>query len=172
MICPSCGHDNVPGNDACGHCQQSLTPLDRPIATDRVERSLVEDRVAVLPPKPVITLTAMTPIRDAIRHMLENDVGAVLVVDDQGKLQGIFSERDLLKRLAGVEKDYMALPIGRFMTPRPVTVGAGDTLNFVLHKMDGGGYRHVPVVDGGKPVSVISVRDMLRHMMKLCKDAT
>jgi CBS domain-containing protein len=171
MICPSCGHDNVPGNEVCSHCHQSLTPLDRPIAANRVERSLMEDQVRSLPPMPIVTLLPQTPVRDAIRAMLERNVGAVLVVDEQGKLVGIFGERDILKRVAGKGNGTMDQPIADFMTARPVTVAPSDTLNFVLHKMDGGGYRHVPVTDAGKPLSVISVRDMLRHIMKLCKDA-
>ena len=60
--------------------------------------------------------------------------------------------------------------VGQFMTPRPTAVHQHDTLNYVLHKMDGGGHRHVPVLDDGRPTSVISVRDMLRHILKLCKD--
>ena len=56
MICPSCGHDNLPGNETCSHCQQSLTALDLPCAGSRVEKSLMHDQVTVLPPKPVITI--------------------------------------------------------------------------------------------------------------------
>ena len=52
MICPVCSHDNLPGAEQCGHCLQDLTQLDRPTAHDRVERSLLEDRVAVLNPRP------------------------------------------------------------------------------------------------------------------------
>src|SRR4051794_21893160 len=170
MICPSCGHDNVPGNEACSHCLQSLTALDRPMATTPIERSLMEDRVGILPPKPIITLAPETHVREAVRVMLERNIGTVLVVDPQDNLLGIFGERDLLKRVAGLQDDYMDQPIGSYMTPRPMTVGPAETLNFVLHKMDGGGYRHVPVVEHGKPIRVISVRDMLRHILGLCKD--
>jgi CBS domain-containing protein len=46
-----------------------------------------------------------------------------------------------------------------------------DTLNFVLQKMDAGGYRHVPVVEAGKPVGIISARDMLRFLTRLCREA-
>ncbi len=168
MICPTCGFDNVPGIEHCGHCQQDLTPLDRPCAGNRIERSLMEDQVLVLRPKNPATIPAGMPLREAIRRMLENNVGALMVVDDAGKLLGIFSERDLLKKVAGLIDDYAALPVGQFMTPKPETVTPTDTLNFVLHKMDGGGYRHVPVVDDGKPVNVVSVRDMLRYITKLC----
>ena len=45
-----------------------------------------------------------------------------------------------------------------------------DTLAFALHKMDVGGYRHVPVVKGGQPLGMLSVRDMLRHITRLCKE--
>jgi CBS domain-containing protein len=170
MICPSCGHDNLPGNETCSHCQQSLTPLDLPCAGSRVEKSLMCDQVKVLPQNPVVAIPSNSTIREAIELMLEKNVGAVLVVDGAGKLLGIFSERDLLKRVAGVIDQPLDQPVGQFMTPRPVAVNPCDTLNYVLHKMDGGGHRHVPVIDGGKPASVISVRDMLRHIMKLCKE--
>jgi len=56
------------------------------------------------------------------------------------------------------------------MTPNPETVTSGDTLAFALGKMDAGGYRHLPVVAGGKPVGVISVRDVLRHVTDVCPE--
>src|SRR5262245_36449857 len=139
MICPSCGHDNLPGNETCSLCQQSLTPLDFPCAGSRVEKSLMCDQVAVLPPKPVVTIGAETTIREAIDLMLEKNVGAVFVVDAAGKLLGIFSERDLLKRVAGLIDNPLDQPVGPYMTPRPVAVARHDTLNYVIHKMDGGG---------------------------------
>jgi len=171
MICPTCGWDNVPGVEICGHCQQDLTPLDRPCAGNRIERSLMEDQVLQLRPKKPTTIPPDMPLAEAIHVMLENNIGALLVVDDAGQLLGILSERDLLKKVAGLHDDYAALPVAQFMTAKPETVALTDTLNFVLHKMDGGGYRHVPVIEGGKPVHVISVRDMLRHITKLCDGA-
>jgi len=56
------------------------------------------------------------------------------------------------------------------MTPHPETVGPADPLAFALGKMAGGGYRHLPVVKDGQPVGVISVRDILRHIVWLCRD--
>jgi CBS domain-containing protein len=54
------------------------------------------------------------------------------------------------------------------MTRNPETVSLNDSLALALQKMDVGGYRHLPVVEDGKPVGVISVRDMMRHLTKLC----
>lgn len=168
MICPTCGWDNVPGSEECQNCQQDLTPLDRPEARDRVERSLMYDPVSLLQPRPPVTVPLTATVGQALALMLEHNLGAVLVVDEAGKLRGIFSERDLLKKIAGLYESYTDLPIARFMTPDPETVQLHDTLNFALHKMDIGGYRHLPVVVGDRPVGVISVRDMLRHITRLC----
>jgi CBS domain-containing protein len=170
MICPTCGWDNVPGSEECQNCQQDLTPLDRPEARDRVERSLMEDPVSVLLPRPPVTVSAAGTVAEALAIMLHHDLGSVLVVDEAGQLRGIFSERDLLKRVAGLHEDFAALPICQFMTANPETITPADTLNLALHRMDVGGYRHLPVVEGGRPVGVISVRDMLRHITRLCKE--
>ena len=151
MICPTCGWDNLPGNEECSNCQQDLTPLDRPTPNNKVERSLMEDPVMALAPKEPVTLGAGATVRDAIQTMLTRNIGSVLIVDEAGMLVGIFSERDLLKKVAGIHADYPGLPLRDFMTANPETVKPTDTLNFVLHQMDGGGYRHVPVVVEGRP---------------------
>ena len=170
MICPNCGHDNLPGGEECSNCQQDLTQLDRPTAQDRVERSLMEDPVSALQPRTPVTVRPTATIGEAIQTMLGEDLGALLVVDSEGKLLGIFSERDLLTKVAGLHDAYAELPVGQFMTANPETVTFEDTLAFVAHKMDIGGFRHLPVLKDGRPSGVISVRDMLRHITRLCND--
>ena len=169
MICPSCGCTNLPGAETCRNCQQDLTKWDQPLPSNRIEQSLMEEPVSVLPIHPPKTVQPDTPLRDAIARMLEGNIGAVLVVDAGGRLLGILSERDLLRKVAGVHEAYADLPVSRFMTARPETVTPTDTLNYALQKMDAGGYRHVPVVEDGRPISVVSVRDMIRHITRLCK---
>jgi CBS domain-containing protein len=169
MICPHCGYDNLPGSEECTNCLMDLTQLDRPIAHNRIERSLMEDPVRVLQPKKPITVDPKISVSETIQLMLARDIGALLVVAGDGKLVGIFSERDLLTRIAGLHADYAQLPIEKFMTPKPETVTASDTLAFALHKMDVGEYRHMPVLEDGRPVGMISVRDLLRYITRLCK---
>ncbi|MCS6850676.1 MAG: CBS domain-containing protein [Gemmataceae bacterium] len=170
MICPNCGYDNLPGSEECSSCQQDLTQLDRPTANNRVEQSLMEDRVGLLEPRKPITVKADATIREAIQTMMSHSVGSLLVVDDDGRLIGVFTERDILTKIAGRPEGWMDLPVGPFMTPKPECVTSNDTLAFALHKMDIGGYRHLPVVREGKPEGVISVRDMLRHITQLCRE--
>ncbi len=169
MICPSCGCENLPGNEECVNCKLDLTLLDLPTASNCVERSLMEDPVALLHPKKPITIRACTPLHAAIQAMLACEIGTLLVTDEQGKLVGILSERDLLTKVAGLHENFAHLQAGDFMTAHPETINDSDTLDFALNKMETGGYRHLPVMADGVPQGVISVRDMLRHIVRLCK---
>jgi CBS domain-containing protein len=171
MICPSCCHKNLPGDDVCKHCKQPLTPFDLPTPENQVERSVMYDQVKTLKQNPPVTIGETATIGDAMALMVSANVGAILIVDDRGLLVGIFSERDMLKKTIASVANFQDLPITQFMTRRPETVSATDTLNFVLQKMDAGGYRHVPVLENGKPVGLISARDMLRFLTRLCRDA-
>src|SRR5579884_4182767 len=119
MICPHCAYDNLPGSEHCENCQADLTQLDQPVAQDRVERSLMEDPVSQLNPRRAVTLPPDVPVTQAIQVMLSHDIGAVLIVDDTGKLVGIFSERDLLTKVASPRVDHTMRPVSDFMTPDP-----------------------------------------------------
>ena len=100
--------------------------------------------------------------------MLSKEIGALLIVDPSGHLLGILSERDLLMKVADPKFADVEQSLERFMTSSPETVTSTDTLAFALHKMDVGGYRHLPVLTGGMPTGVISVRDMLTHITRMC----
>lgn len=170
MICPTCTYDNLPGSEECDRCHTPLTQLDLPAAHDRVERSLMEDRVSVLAPRLPVTVPASATVRLAVELMLARGIGAVLVVNDEDHLVGIFSERDLLTKVMSDRDSNYELPVEQFMTGKIETVTVEHTLAYALRAMDMGGYRHLPVVMDGLPVGVISVRDMLRHITRLCKD--
>jgi CBS domain-containing protein len=169
MICPNCGFVNLPGNEECSHCHQDLTQLDLPIPQNHIEKSLMEESVRVLRPRQPVTVAPTATVQEAMQIMLDHNIGALLVVDAEGKLRGIFSERDVLRKVAGSSRGYTELPVTEFMTPNPETITADDPLAFALHKMDIGGYRHLPLVADGRPFGVVSVRDMLRHITRLCK---
>src|SRR5262245_18920911 len=120
MLCPRCGHDNVPGLDVCSRCWQDLAQIDLPVGHDRVESSLLEDCIGCLNPRPPVTVNGSTTVRQAVRIMTEQGVGAVLVVDSSGKLEGILSERDLLTWAADLPGDQLDSRLAReFMTDDP-----------------------------------------------------
>jgi CBS domain-containing protein len=169
MICPSCGHSNLPGADECVKCQFALASVDMPTPGDKVEGSLMTDTVAVLKPRQSVTVSETAPLGTAVGVMLATKVGAVLVTGPDDSLVGILTERDFLTKVVG-QSGYEGLPVRQFMTPNPETVVLSDPLAFALRKMDVGGYRHLPVVENGKPIGVVSVRDVIRHITRLCKE--
>lgn len=170
MICPLCGHKgNLPGADWCVWCLFDLAAIDRPTPSDRVEQSLMGDPVTVLPPRPTTQVDEYATVGQAIQAMIHQQVGAVLVTSEAGTLIGILTERDCLTKVAG-SRGVAALPVTAVMTRDPETVASTDTLAVVLGKMAGGGYRHLPVVVQGRPVGIISVRDVLTHIVRLCQD--
>jgi CBS domain-containing protein len=163
MRCPACDHANPPGADECERCQTPLAALDAPTPHGPVETSLLSDPVSTLEPRPPVTVSVTAKLGEAIRAMIDQRVGALLVTGPAGELVGILTERDFLAKVAG-QKGYEQLPVDRFMTTSPETVSPNDLLVAALAKMDTGGYRHLPVVQDGKPVGVISVRDVLRYL--------
>jgi len=169
MICPSCGHVNVPGADECERCLFSLASLDNhPTGSDAIETSVLNDPVSTLRPKPPVTISVDAMLGLALDRMVEHQVGALLVVDAEVKLVGILTERDYLRKVIGLIDDYARQPLQSFMTADPETVGPDDPLAVALQKMDVGGYRHLPVVAEGRPIGLVSVRDVIRHITRLC----
>ncbi len=163
LICPDCGAENIDGVDTCESCGQSLTMLNKPQrAPSPVGDGMLRDQIQALNPKQPVTTTPDTPLEDALHIMLENKIGSILVTENE-KLVGIFSERDVVNRV-GVEFDTLrGQPISDFMTPSPGTLEAENKIIFAVHKMAIGRYRHIPIVEGDRPVGVISIRDILRY---------
>jgi CBS domain-containing protein len=96
---------------------------------------------------------------DAIRLMLEAGVGSVLVVDGPEPI-GIFTERDVLK-LAGAGASFATVLLRDVMTPKPVTVSADDGILAAAQLMGERNLRHLPVVEGGNLVGIVSIKDVL-----------
>lgn len=107
-----------------------------------------------------VMLPSDTTIRAAATLMKGRSIGSVLVVDD-GKLVGIFTERDALFKVLAQSIDPDSTPISAVMTTKLTTVTADGTLLHALHLMHDCGFRHVPVVNGEAPVGIVSIRDAL-----------
>lgn len=161
MICPHCGHVNIEGVDTCEECQQSLVELSRPQRATTVERTLHRLRLEAVMTKNPVTVTPETTVGECLKILVDRSIGCLLVAD-QGRLVGIFSERDALMRLNSSAANLHSRSIAEFMTPAPETLTADSRLALALHKMDIGGYRHVPVLDENEQIAgIVSVRDAL-----------
>ena len=163
ITCPLCGYENIDGEDTCEKCESSLYELSNPRPHSSEERHILKDRLYVLGPRRAITVSADTRVGEVLQTLVKHGVGCVLVTRDDDLL-GIFTERDALMRL-NVEAEQLAeRPISDFMTPNPQTLEITDKIAYALHKMDVGGYRHIPILTDGRLTGVISLRDVLKYM--------
>ena len=115
---------------------------------------------AVIAGRSLVTASIDDSVEKAAKTMAEANVGAVLIVTN-GRLEGVFTERDLLKRVVAVGKDPQTTLLTEVGTFDPVTISPERQLGHAMHLMMIGGFRHVPVVDNGEVVGVVSARDML-----------
>lgn len=167
--CPYCKHDNIAGSDHCEKCLHSFTQKDVPQPTkDKFQRKLMTEQVADFISKtPPILVRPDTPVGEVIEKMqLLPTKGCVLICDENKRLIGIASIRDILLKVAGVVKDVSKYPVEKIMTPKPECLDKDASLSFALHKMSIGKFRHVPVLDNGVPIGVVSTRDIIEYLSK------
>lgn len=164
MICPVCNFENLQGSDTCENCGADLRTSDIPRPGTQFEARLVGEHLGALDPVTPLTVAPDEPVGETIGRMQEQQVECVLVADGSG-LVGIFTERDALLKLAG--RPLEGLTVRDVMTPDPVVLREQDSVAVAIHKMAGGGFRHIPLVNGGHATGIISSRDVLRHIIQI-----
>ena len=128
-------------------------------------RNLKTDSVSRLQPSEARIVTPAQTVGDAVYLMRKCRVGCVLVCDG-AKLVGIFTERDLLRRVLATALP-LSTPIASCMTPSPVTVQPMESVSSALRRMEEGGYRHLPVIDqDGRPVGMLSVKRIVHYLVE------
>lgn len=114
-----------------------------------------------------IALAGDASVRRAIDTMNELRVGCILVVDRE-LLVGVFTERDVLTRVAGGTVNTDATPLRDLMTPDPECLTLDDGIAYALNKMSVGGFRHVPLIDSeGRPTGAVSMRHIVDFIVDL-----
>lgn len=112
----------------------------------------------------MVTAKPEEKLADVAQRMRDNRVGAVLVVEGD-KLEGLFSERDLLTRVVAAGKDPATTTVGSVSTRDLVTVGIDTHVKECATILKEKRFRHLPVVDGGKPVGILSARDFFEYVV-------
>jgi CBS domain-containing protein len=165
MLCPSCGYDNIEGADRCEECLTSLFNIDASQGGRRsLARSVMEDDLNQLEQE-FVGVTSDMPAVEAISKMREAHVGCALVIDD-GKLLGIFTERDVLNRLTGKKALAPTTPVRELMSADPETLRETDSVATALSKMSLGRYRHIPVRKTDGTYTVTSIKHVLKYIAK------
>ena len=115
---------------------------------------------SVMERKKLVTAPPDTTVSKAAKLMARKNVGAVMVVENE-RLIGIFTERDALVRVIAKGRDTQTTLLADVMTPEPQTVDPDKSFGYALLMMHEQGFRHVPVIENGKPIGIVSSRNAL-----------
>lgn len=119
--------------------------------------------------RPLITALPATPVRQATQLMSDHEVGAVLVMQNE-RLVSIFTERDLAFRVIAEGLDPDRTAVAKVATVHPDTLGPRATARDALKLMLAGHYRHLPIVDNGNVIGIVSIRDLYRTIIQSLED--
>jgi CBS domain-containing protein len=149
---------------------QDESYFDPPPRHARFDAALLRESLRALPVRPALVLRASDSVTEAVRLMQREHRGCVVVTEDgtdASPLVGIFTERDVLRRIVDRGKNPATLPLDAVMTANPEVLALSGTIAHALNKMSVGGFRHVPVVDENHhPVFVVSVRDIVEFLVE------
>ena len=138
----------------------------------RLESAFLEYQIRHLEPHTPQWIAADATVAEAVQRMVECKIGCVLVGGTDA-LEGIFTERDLLRRVVGEGRDPAATTVRDVMTPKPDSLTADHRVAYALKKMVLRAYRHIPVLDkDGKAVGIVSARDVSRFIASLFPEST
>jgi signal-transduction protein with cAMP-binding, CBS, and nucleotidyltransferase domain len=162
MLCPTCRFDNFEGDDICANCGADLMASDTPQPATDYGDTILGEHIEALGLGAFQAVPPTLGVADAIRQMHASGADCLLVVDD-GRLVGIFTDRDAVVKAA--DKRLALYTVGDFMTPDPVVLRPEDTLAIAIHKMAVGEFRHIPIVDDGRPIGVVAAADLFRQLV-------
>ena len=169
-LCPSCGTRNLEGADECANCGADLRTVDLPRPKSRVEHALMAMPLTDLEISPLTTLAPEATLGEAIAALRRGKVDILGVVGEDGHLLGVLSVRDVMTRVGADFASKMNTPVSNWMTKSPETLPPDAPINFAINMMDVGGYRHVPVVQHGHLVGVVSTREVIRYLIQHGRD--
>ena len=137
-----------------------------------IRGALVNGTVITLGPAEPICLPATATVHEAVERMLAGRQAGVLIVDGEGRLTGIFTERDVLTRVVGKDRDSRRTRLAEVMTASPEALTSRDRVAFAIHCMSVAGYRTVPLVDDERrPVGIATATDVIRWLASLFPEA-
>ena len=163
MRCPTCGFENLLGSDICDNCGSDLAGHDTPQSATTFRGQLLGERLDQLEVAAPEIVEVTADVDEAIRRMHDKGIDCVLVVEG-GRLVGIFTDRDAVLKVAGTKAGRQ--PISAVMTHDPVVLRHNETIAVALNKMAVGGFRHIPIVEDGRPTGLVSARDVFRHLAR------
>lgn len=114
----------------------------------------------------IITIAPDTSLKDAVDLLAKHRIGAIVAVDGNEQVAGILSERDVVRILAEKGTGVLSEPVSSVMTKAVVTCTSSETIPGVMERMTRGRFRHVPVVEEGRILGIISIGDVVKFRVE------
>jgi CBS domain-containing protein len=116
--------------------------------------------------KDVLTIEPAATLAAAAKLLAERRIGAVMVTGVDGRVAGILSERDIVRALAERGADVLDERVDRVMTRKVVTCTEAETIASIMERMTAGKFRHLPVVDQGHLIGIVSIGDVVKYRLR------
>jgi CBS domain-containing protein len=110
----------------------------------------------------VFTTTANTSLLDIAKLLAQHGVGCIVIVGDHDKIAGIMTERDLMRAIGQAGPNVLNEPVSHFMTKTVITAQKADTSERLMSEMATHRFRHMPVVEMGRPIGIVSIGDLVK----------
>ncbi len=117
----------------------------------------------------VVSVLSGTPVNEAITLLEKNRIGAVVVVDEQHRVLGILSERDIVRILANRGTGALAEPVSEHMTKPVSTCSEHHSIDWVMAEMTANRFRHIPITEGDRLAGIVSIGDVVKLKLALAE---
>ncbi|MEW6255121.1 MAG: CBS domain-containing protein [Pseudomonadota bacterium] len=114
----------------------------------------------------LVTISPDATLTQAVSSLAEHRIGAIVAVSSDRRLEGILSERDVVRILAEKGTEVLSSPVSSVMTRAVVTCAPDDAISVIMERMTRGRFRHVPVVENGRLTGIISIGDVVKHRVE------
>jgi CBS domain-containing protein len=152
--------------------EEELIAEERAIEVARLGAAITKRPIHKLSTlRPPVCVAPSASVRHAVAAMNEHRTGCVLVTAHE-RLVGVFTERDVLTKIAGRDIDLDATPVAEVMTPEPECLTLDDGIAYALNMMSVGGFRHIPLVDSAhRPTGIVAMRDIVDYIVDMFPEA-
>jgi CBS domain-containing protein len=132
-----------------------------------VPPAILCESIGVIGLKKPLTVSRNATLSECVAILQQHRIGSLIVTDDDGRIAGIFTERDCVLKVLGKVPSLDAAVVADFMTPDPMREMPDATMGFALNLMSNGGFRHVPIVDQDDiPIGMVSVKDVVDYLVE------
>ena len=166
--CTVCGHENLPGSFYCSNCNSDIVIAERkPLTDSRIEKAILEDRLEEVggDESRALEVPPEMPVKEVVKLMTDEKKCSVVIVGSGGSIEGIFTERSLLRRVCNESPIDVGKPIQEAMLKHPVVLKNSDSVAYALHMMEVQGYSYAIIQ--GDPIRILNIRDILHYIVEL-----